>query len=77
MKILWKSSKDLVKNSFKILWKSVQWEIGRKDRWKNRHDEANRRFPQICVDKSNVFHRLELTWLKEEEPTDFKFALVD
>lgn len=67
------SSKDLVKKSLKILWKSVQWENGRKDR----HYEANRRFPQLCVDKSNVFHRLELAWLKEEEPTDFEYALVD
>ena len=75
--VIFTSSKDFVKQSLKFWWKSVQWENGRKDRRKNRHDEANRRFPQLCVDKSNVFHRLELAWLKEEEPTDFKYALED
>ena len=65
------------KKLIKILWKSVQWEPGRKDRLTNRHDVANRRFPQLCVHKSNVFNRLELAWLKEKEPTDTKYALLD
>jgi hypothetical protein len=71
------SSKDLLKTVEKSHKNPSSGRMDGRTEWKNRHYEASRRFPQLCVDKSNVLHRLELAWLRKEEPTDFKFALVD